>query len=108
MDNRIYFGSEIKLNVSIDAIGQYHMKDYDFECEFYCFSNKKIVLKKEAMIMQDDDNYLAVLDSKILGKGMLKCKITAYIPDGDLNSDDNDGKRTEVLIIDTGIQIMGA
>lgn len=101
MENEVYFGSEIKLNVGIDAIDQIHMKDYDFECEFYCFSNKKIVLKKEAMIMQDDDNYLAVLDSKILGKGMLKCKITAYIPDADCA----DGMRTEVLVMDTGIII---
>lgn len=104
MESQVYFGSEIKLNVGIDAIGQYHMKDYDFECEFYCFSNKKIVLNKEAMIIQDDDNYLAILDSKTLGRGILKCKITAYIPDGDCK----DGLRTEALVIDTGIQIMGA
>lgn len=104
MENQVFFGSEIKLNISIEPVGDLTMKDYDFECEFYCFSNKKIVLNKEAMIMQDDDNYLAILDSKTLGRGILKCKITAYIPDGDCS----DGLRTEVLVIDTGIQIMGA
>lgn len=104
MGSQVFFGSEIKLNVGIEPIGGYHMKDYDFECEFYCNTNKRIVLNNEMMIEQDDDHFLAVLDSKELGKGVLKCKLTAYIPDGDCK----DGKRTEVLVIDTGIQIMGA
>lgn len=103
MESQVFFGSEIKLNVGIEPIGGYHMEDFDFECEFYCFSNRRVTLGKDSLIRQDEDNYLAVLDSKSLGTGGLKCKITAHIPDGDCD----DGLRTEVLILDTGIQIMG-
>ena len=104
MENQVYLGSEIKLNIGIEPIGQYHMEDYDFECEFYCYSNRRVILGKDSMIGQDKDNYLAILDSKSLGTGVLKCKITAYIPDGDCE----DGLRTEILVMDTGLQIIGA
>lgn len=104
MDNKVYFGSEIKLNIGIEPIGPHHMRDYDFDCEFYCYANRKVVLRKDAMIEQDQDNYLAVLDSKSLGTGELKCKITAYVPD----ADSEDDVRTEVLVLDTGLQIIGA
>lgn len=103
-ENVVYVGSEIKVNVGIEPIGGKSMKDYDFECEFYCYASRKIYIAKEAMLMQDDDNYIATLDSKSLGSGSLKCKITAYLQDADFA----DGLRTEVLVVDTGIQIMGA
>jgi hypothetical protein len=100
----VYFGSEIKLNIGLEPIGDYSMDDYGFECEFYCYSNRRVVLTKDGMLRQDKDNYVAVLDSKSIGTGSLKCKITAYIPDVDCE----DGLRTEVLSLDTGIQIQGA
>jgi hypothetical protein len=100
----VYIGSEIKLNISLEPIGNYTMDNYDFECEFYCYSNRRVLLTKDGMIRQDESNYIALLDSKSLGTGTLKCKITAYIPDVDCE----DGLRTEVLSIDTGIQIQGA
>lgn len=103
-ENIVYLGSEIKVNVGIEPIGGMSMEGYDFECEFYCYTSRKVYIAKDAMVMQDKDNYIATLDSRNLGSGSLKCKITAYIPDADFN----DGLRTEVLIIDTGIQIMGA
>ena len=100
----VYLGTEIKVNIGIEPIGGMSMMDYNFECEFFCYTSRKVYIAKEAMIMQDKDNYVATLDSKNLGSGSLKCKITAYIPDVDFK----DRLRTEVLVIDTGIQIMGA
>ena len=32
--------AEIKINVHIDPIGDVHMSQYDFECDFYVNSNK--------------------------------------------------------------------
>lgn len=102
-NNKICFGSEFKLNVGLEPIGDYTMDNYDFECEFYCYTSRKVTLSKAGMIRQDENNYLAVLDSRSLGTGVLKCKITAHIPDADCE----DMLRTEVLVIDTGLQIMG-
>lgn len=105
MDNNIiYFGSEIKLNIRLEPIGDFTMDNYEFECEFYCYTSRKVTITKAGMLRQDENNYLAVLDSKNLGSGSLKCKITAYVPDTDCE----DGLRTEVLIINTGLQIFDA
>lgn len=102
-ENQIYFGTEIKVNVSIEPIGSYTMDDYDFQCEFYCYTNRRFVITKGNMIREDANNWLALLKTELFGKGSLKCKITAYIPDADCD----DGLRTEVLVLDTGIQIIG-
>ena len=100
--NTVYFGTEIKVNVSIDPMDDLTMDSYDFDCEFYCSSNRKIVLRKMELIRFDDSNYIAVIDTKALSLGSLKCKITAYIPD----SDCDDGLRTEIIVLDTGIKII--
>lgn len=102
MESQVFFGSEIKLNVGIEPIGDLTMDDYDFECEFYCFSNKKVNLHKRAMIRRDERNYIAPIDSSALGAGSLKCKVTAYIPDMDFE----DGVRTEIVYLDTQINIV--
>lgn len=103
MTDVVYFGSEIKLNVNLNPIGDFTMDDYKFECEFYCYTSRKVTITKAEMLRQDENNYLAVLDSKNLGSGSLKCKITANIPDTDCE----DGLRTEVLVVNTGLQIIG-
>lgn len=102
MENMVYYGSELKVNVGLKPIGSFTMDDYDFNCEFYCYSNKKLIVNKSKMIKQDANNYVAIVDTKSVGTGSLKCKITAYISDGDCE----DGLRTEVLVIDTGISIV--
>lgn len=100
----IYLGTELKLNISVDQISGYTMDDYDFTAEFYCFSNRRIQLAKDAFIRSDENNYVAVIDTRSLGAGAVKCKVTAYIPD----SDCADGLRTEVCVIDTGLKVVGA
>ena len=100
----IFLGTEVKLNIALEPLDSYSMADYDFECEFYCYSSKRVVLAKDAMLPKDKNNYIAVLNTRDVGTGALKCKITAFIPDTDCD----DGLRTEVLVIDTGIQIVGA
>ena len=100
--NNIFIGSEFKLNVSIEPISDFTMDDYDFECEFYCYANRKVELKKHELIRSDENNYIATLDSKALGNGTLKVKIIAQIPDADFD----DGLRIEVLVINTEINII--
>ena len=98
----VFLGSELKLRVEIDPVGEYTMDDFDFNCEFYCFPSRKVKVAKKQMARGDQDVYYALVDTSELGTGLLKCKVTAYIPD---TYGGDDWARTEVANIDTGICI---
>lgn len=98
----VFLGTELKLNVNIEPMGDISMDDYDWSVEVYCSTKKTVVVKKEEAIRIDKDNYVVLVDSAELGAGDLKCKVTAFIPDLDFP----DTLRTEVMIIDTGIDIV--
>lgn len=102
--NKIYIGTELKLNIHIEPIGDITMDDYDFEVEAYCSSKRPVVIQKSNAIRIDSDNYVVVIDTNVVGVGDLKCKVTAQVPDGDLP----DLLRTEVVCIETGINIIRA
>lgn len=104
----IFLGTEIKLKIEMEPIGDINMSDCDFMLEAYSGNNKnKIVLKKEgenkdkAIISSGDNAYIFLIDSTKLGVGSLKCRITMLVPDGDFN----DYKRTEVSILNPNILI---
>lgn len=46
----VVLGTEIKINVHIDPIGDVHMSQYDFECDFYANSNKRITINKSNLV----------------------------------------------------------
>ena len=96
--------TEYKINVHAEPIDGLSMDKYDFECQFYVYSNKVVTIKKEDMKQNevdnkpDPDNYIAILDSekvKALGRGSVKMRFIAHIPDSDFP----DGARTEVAEI---------
>ena len=95
-------GTEIKLNVHIDPLGNLHMDDYYFECKFYIFPKKFIIVKKADMVKVDADNYLAMVDTTDLGIGKLHMMVTAEIPDSDFG----DGTRREIACVNTEIEIV--
>lgn len=93
--------TEYKINVHAEPIDGLGMSEYEFECQFYVYSNKVVTIKKVDMKQQetngvsDPNNYIAILDSdkvKALGKGSVKMRLVAHIPDSDFP----DGTRTEV------------
>lgn len=95
------FVTEHKINIHADPIDGYSMNDYDFECQFYVYSNRKVTIKKSEMIqvetdgVKDPNNFIATLDSekvKAIGKGTLRMRFIAHVPDADFP----DGTRTEV------------
>lgn len=90
-------GAEIKFNVHVEPIGDVWLSDCDFKCTFFVYNNKTVVVPKEEMIMIDDDNYLAIVDSNRLGTGRVKCKIEMEVPDADCE----DGFRKEVEVVCT-------
>lgn len=93
--------SEYKVNVHAEPIDGLSMDGYDFECQFYIYSNRVVTIKKADMKQNevngqpDPDNYIAILDSekvKALGRGSVKMRFIARIPDTDFP----DRTRTEV------------
>lgn len=100
--NYPFIGTELKLNIHIEPIGDITMDDYDFEVEIYCSPNKSIKAIKTDMIRVDSSNYIALVDTMKVGTGGLKCKVIAKLPDADFE----DGIRTEIAAIDTGISIV--
>jgi hypothetical protein len=108
--NTVYLGTELKLRVGIEPMGDLHMSQYDFDIEVYCneksvvtASKKKGVLTNLVAIDGDEDNYIALIDTSVIGVGKLKCRVVAYIPDTDFT---DDGVRSEVVVTDTGITIV--
>jgi hypothetical protein len=99
-----FIGTELKLNIHIAPIGYTTMDDYNFEVEVYCSPKRPIIIPKANAIRIDSDNYVVLVDTNVVGAGDLKCKVTAQVPDGDFP----DLLRTEVMCIDTGINIIKA
>ena len=93
----IGLGTELKLNINIEPIGEITMDDYDFEVDIYCSLKRVQTITKREAIRVDSDNYILCVDSSLLGHGELKAKVTAFIPDTDFE----DNYRTEVVYITT-------
>jgi hypothetical protein len=99
---KIYLGTELKLNINIDAMGEFTMDDYDWQCDVYCSAQKVLSIPKSSAIRIDSNNYIILVDSVKIGTGNVKCKVIAHIPDEDFP----DGLRTEVIVMDAGINII--
>lgn len=100
----IVLGTELKFNVHIEPIEGIRMSAYNFDCAFYVYSNRKVIINKSDMIKVDDENYIAMITTEQalkIGKGKIQLEITAYIPDNDFP----DGLRTEKTIVCTDVVI---
>lgn len=93
-------GTIYKIVISISGLAPETMDSVDFSCRFWTF-RESVTLEKADMIRLDADNYVAVIDSKLLGRGTIKVQTTVQVPDGDCAG----GFRTEVYTEDTGIKI---
>ena len=100
----VFLGTELKLSISVDPIGGFKFSDYDCTVDIYTTHTKVVSIPKSRLIKVDDNTYIACVETKQLGVGRVKCRISAYIPDGDF---EGDKRRTEVCIVDTGINISG-
>lgn len=98
-------GTELKINVHVEPINGISMSDYDFECAFYVYTNKKVIINKSDMKMVDNNNYIAIIesiDAMKLGRGKINLEFTGYIPDSDFK----DGFRTEKAVVCTDAVIV--
>lgn len=98
-------GTEIKLNLHIDSIGELHMTDYDWTCNIYTSPESSITMGKNNCLNNDTligkDDYLIPIDTGQLDPGTIKIKVTAYIPDKDFEDD----LRTEIQVVNTNIRV---
>lgn len=95
----IHLGSQFVLKVHMDPLSTTHLSEINFTCEFS--ATNKQTLTKENLYKVDEDNYLAPLDSSVLGEGNLVLKLIADVPCtyfvGDI--------RKEVSVVNTNILI---
>lgn len=94
-------GTILKINVSAQWGGGVTMDDVEFYCEFYISSSKIVHVEKSEMLRIDANNYVAIVDTSMLGTGALKVKIDANVPDTDCYG----GIRREVVRTECGITI---
>lgn len=96
-------GTILKLAVTADLGESIHMEDVQFECKFFCsgLSVKSQTVKKEEMIQIGADEYLACVDTSIVGVGEYCMRFTAWLPDTDVNG----GLRQESVVTPTGIRV---
>lgn len=100
--NECVIGTQLKLNIHIEPLGLLHMSDYDFECKFFVFQKKNVIITKAEMVKVDNDNYLAIIDTEQIGIGNLHITVTAHIPDSDFEGQ----LRKEVICVPTNINIV--
>lgn len=95
---------EYKLNVHVEPIAGFHMDELNIKCVLFVYPNKVVEVSKEKMVKVDEDNYIIPLTAELVkrvGRGQMKVKVIAEIPDSDFS----DGFRTEIAEVCTGIVI---
>lgn len=95
---------EYKLNVNVEPIAGYHMEELSLKCVLFVYPNRVVEVRKDVMIKVNEDNYIILLTAelvKIVGRGQLKVRVIAEIPDSDFP----DGFRTEIAEVCTGVVI---
>ena len=101
MNDIVFCGSEIKLNISIETIGNTTMDDYDFSVEAFTSEVRVVTLSKQQMHRVDSNNYIVIVDTTLVGPGRLMVRVIAHVPDTDMDA----GTRREIELINTGIDI---
>lgn len=99
---RVFRGSDLKLNIHIEPLGELSMEDYEWKVKCYCSNEEPIIKNKSDAIFVDKDNYIITIDTTSLNVGPLQCVITAYIPDEDFD----DKLRIEISRVNTNIIIV--
>lgn len=96
-------GTTLKMLVTADLGNDLHLEDVDFTCVFFRSGlNTGQTISKDAMSKLSADEYIAVVDTRLIGTGEYYMKLTAYLPDLDVSG----GLRTEVVVVPTGVRVM--
>lgn len=97
-------GTKLKICVTADELpSELHLSNVDFRCVFCGLTGKHEVYKEE-MVMIDDDNYVAIVDTSKTGTGEINMKIYVELPDADVPET---GVREEIAYVPTGVRVRG-
>jgi len=96
-------GTTLKIAVTANLGTNIHLEDVDFECKFFTdMGNRRALeLRKEDMLYISADEYIAVVDTNVVGTGEYWLQMTAYVPDDDVVG----GIRIEKATAPTGIRV---
>lgn len=95
-------GTELKFNCSLSLPSDLTMDGVDFSATFTGENGKSLEIKKADMKRVDEKNYLALVDTSLVGKGRYICTFTVYIPDEDFA----DSLRTEIFDVLTNVVVV--
>lgn len=91
----IYIGSEVPFNIYIEPIDGVSAKDYDFNVSVYTSPKRAIEVQKSDLIKVDDDNYIVLVNTALIGTGKIVFRIEALVPDMRFP----DGDRREIQLV---------
>lgn len=77
-------GTGYIIEINIESIKGTMMRDLDFNASFFVYTNRRETFYKNDLIhiqMDEGDKYYALLDSRKVGNGELKCDITIHDPE---------------------------
>lgn len=97
-----YLGTKFKYNIHVDPIEGLTMDDYDFAVEVCTKPRVSQKFAKPDLIRVDSENYVARIDTSLIGIGPMEVKFIAMLPDADFEN----GWRPEVIRHKTGINIL--
>lgn len=97
-------GTVLKIAVTADIGNSQHLSSVDFSCFFHVAGREKkgVQVDKVDMIMVDEDTYIAVIDTAVIGVGNYYCCLTAFVPDDNIEG----GLRKEVVRFPTYINVV--
>lgn len=100
--DEIYLGSDVKLNVHVERMGDVPMSKYHFTVDVFAGKSNTITIDKSEAKQIDDDNYMVCFNSSALGLGRIIAIVKCEIPDEEIKGH----KRTEIVRVDTGLNII--
>lgn len=102
MKHIVRVGTEVKINVHLERMGEVTMDNYEWSAEVYTIATKVVKVSKGEAIRVDEDNYVVTVDTAKTGVGGLRMRVTADVPDGDFA----DGLRREIVLLNTDIEVV--
>lgn len=91
-------GTQLKIAVALQC-ADLTMDDYNFTCEFFTCANHRVVVDKSEMKREASTAYIAIVDTAQLTAGEIRMRVTAIIPDEEIEG----GERKEVTTTTTNI-----
>lgn len=103
MIENVIIGTDKKLLVSINPVGNMNILQNNITVEYFCSESAVVTIKGEDLKYSNDDSaYIVPIYTSRVGCGKLKCRVTVKLPDDAFEN----GTRSEIYEFVTGINIV--